>query len=268
MATTTVAPAPEAQPSLSAAGRVFGVFFSPKPTFEDIVRKPSWAAPVILLTLLSVVVCVALNQRINWQDYIAQQVEKSPRAAQMSAEQKAQQASVGAKYAPVFTYVFGVPAPFVFILILSLVMWGAYSLLGGISTNFSTSLSIIAHSFLVWSKHHFVSANSFPEAARHVRFGESGGRECRGVFAGRLGEMAGYAVQASGSFHVLDPDPHRHRLCRHQFAEDEGGQEHLDCLRLVVRLRGPSHGHCLDFLLKKTGTSAGRGPLPCYTEAV
>ena len=149
MATTTVAPAPEAQPSLSAAGRVFGVFFSPKPTFEDIVRKPSWAAPVILLTLLSVVVCVALNQRINWQDYIAQQVEKSPRAAQMSAEQKAQQASVGAKYAPVVTYVFGVPAPFVFILILSLVMWGAYSLLGGISTNFSTSLSIIAHSFLV-----------------------------------------------------------------------------------------------------------------------
>lgn len=149
MATTTVAPAPEAQPSLSAAGRVFGVFFSPKPTFEDIVRKPSWAAPVILLTLLSVVVCIALNQRMNWQDYIAQQVEKSPRAAQMSAEQKAQQASVGAKYAPVVTYVFGVPAPFVFILILSLVMWGAYSLLGGISTNFSTSLSIIAHSSLV-----------------------------------------------------------------------------------------------------------------------
>jgi len=149
MATTTVAPAPEAQPSLSATGRVFGVFFSPKPTFEDIVRKPSWAAPVILLTLLSVVVCIALNQRMNWQDYIAQQVEKSPRAAQMSAEQKAQQASVGAKYAPVVTYVFGVPAPFVFILILSLVMWGAYSLLGGISTNFSTSLSIVAHSSLV-----------------------------------------------------------------------------------------------------------------------
>jgi len=149
MATTTVAPAPEAQPPLSAAGRVFGVFFSPKPTFEAIVRKPSWAAPVILLTLLSVVVCIALNQRMNWQDYIAQQMEKSPRAAQMSAEQKAQQASVGAKYAPVFTYVFGVPAPFVFILILSLVLWGAYSLFGGISTNFSTSLGIVAHSFLV-----------------------------------------------------------------------------------------------------------------------
>lgn len=149
MATTTVPPAREAQPALSAAGRIFGVFFSPKPTFEDIVRKPTWIAPVVLLTLLSLVVCVALNQRMNWRDYVNQQMEKNPRAAQLSAEQREQQAEVGAKYAPIFTYVFGVPAPFVFILILSLVMWGTYNLFGGISTNFSTSMGIIAHSSLV-----------------------------------------------------------------------------------------------------------------------
>ncbi|PWT85250.1 MAG: hypothetical protein C5B56_14345 [Proteobacteria bacterium] len=150
MATTTVAPpAPEAQPALSGISRIFGVFFSPKPTFEDIVRKPTWIAPVILITVLSLVVCVVLNQRMNWRDYVSQQIDKNPRAAQLSAEQKEQQIEAGAKYAPIFTYAFGVPAPVVFVLVLSLVMWGAYSLLGGISTNFVTALGIIAHASLV-----------------------------------------------------------------------------------------------------------------------
>jgi hypothetical protein len=37
-------PEAQAQPqaSISPIGRIAGVFFSPKATFEDIVRKPSW----------------------------------------------------------------------------------------------------------------------------------------------------------------------------------------------------------------------------------
>ena len=56
MATTTSMPAPEAQsqPAISPIGRIIGVFFSPKTTFEDIVRKPSWVLPVALLTLFSI----------------------------------------------------------------------------------------------------------------------------------------------------------------------------------------------------------------------
>ena len=36
----------------------------------------------------------------------------------------------------------------VILLLVSLLMWGAYSLMGGISTNFNTSFSITAHVFL------------------------------------------------------------------------------------------------------------------------
>src|SRR5712691_3248497 len=39
---TTPAPAPEPQASISPFGRIIGVLFSPKSTFEDIARKPSW----------------------------------------------------------------------------------------------------------------------------------------------------------------------------------------------------------------------------------
>ena len=147
MATTPV-PAPEAQASISPLGRVIGVFFSPGKTFEDIVRKPSWMLPVLLTTILSIAVSFAINQRINWREFMSQQIEKSPRAANLSAEQKQQQIEGGAKFTPPFTYAIGVVGPILAVVIIGLVMWGAYSLLGGASTNFSTAMGITAHAFL------------------------------------------------------------------------------------------------------------------------
>src|SRR6202171_1015214 len=147
MATTTI-PAPEAQPAIGPFGRMIGVFFSPKATFEDIVRKPSWVLPVVLLTLFSIGVSFAINQRINWREFISQQMEKSPQAANMSAEQKEQRIEGGAKFSPPFTYAIGLLGPIIGILVVALVMWGAYNLLGGANANFGTSFAITAHAFM------------------------------------------------------------------------------------------------------------------------
>ena len=147
MATIPV-PAPEAQVSISPFGRVLGVLFSPGKTFEDIVRKPSWMLPIVLTTILSIAVSFSIDQRINWREFMSQQIEKSPRAAQMSAEQKQQQIEGGAKFSPAFTYAIGLLGPILGALVVSLVMWGAYSLLGGASTNFGTAFSITSHAFL------------------------------------------------------------------------------------------------------------------------
>jgi len=150
MATTTSMPAPEAQsqPAISPIGRIIGVFFSPKATFADIVRKPSWVLPVVLLTLFSIGVSFAINQRMNWREFISQQLEKSPQAANMSAEQKEQRIEGGAKISPPFTYAIGLLGPIMGTLVVALVMWGAYNLLGGANTNFGTSFAITAHAFL------------------------------------------------------------------------------------------------------------------------
>jgi len=149
---TTPTPMPEAQAQpqapISSLGRIVGVFFSPKATFEDIVRKPSWLLPVLLTTILSIGVSFAINQRMNWREFMSQQIEKSPRAAQLSAEQKQQQIEGGAKFTPIFTYAIGVCGPILATLIIGLILWGVYSLLGGISTNFSTAFGITAHAFL------------------------------------------------------------------------------------------------------------------------
>lgn len=147
MATIPV-PAPEAQAAISPFGRIVGVFFSPGATFEDIVRKPTWVLPVALLTLLSIGVSFSINQRINWREFMSQQIEKSPGAASMSAEQKQQRIEGGAKFSPPFTYAIGVLGPIIAVLLVTLVMWGSYNLLGGANTNFGTAFSITSHAFL------------------------------------------------------------------------------------------------------------------------
>lgn len=150
MATTTaVSPdAPQPQEQMSGFARAFGVLFSPGKTFADIVRKPSWLLPVAITTLLSIAVSVAINQRINWREFMSQQIEKNPRAAQLSQAQKDQQIEGGAKITPIVTYAIGAVGPIMGTLVIALVLWGAYSLLGGASTNFSTALGITSHAFM------------------------------------------------------------------------------------------------------------------------
>lgn len=150
MATTTSMPAPDAQarPAIGPFARIIGVFFSPKATFEDIVRKPSWVLPVILLTVLSIGVSFSINQRVNWREFMAQQIEKSPQSANMSAEQKEQRIEGGAKFSPIVTWVIGLCGPILFTLIVALFMWGAYNLLGGANTDFATSFAITTHAAL------------------------------------------------------------------------------------------------------------------------
>jgi hypothetical protein len=93
-------------------------------------------------------VSFSINQRINWRAYMSEQIEKNPAAANMSPEQKEQRIEGGAKFSPPFTYAIGLIGPILATLIVALVMWGGYNLLGGANTNFATSFGITAHAFL------------------------------------------------------------------------------------------------------------------------
>lgn len=150
MATTTaVSPdAPQPQAQMGALSRVFNVLFSPQKTFEDIVRKPGWLVPVLISTILSIAVCYVMATRVNWREYISQQMDKSPQAAQLTADQKQQRVEAGAKFTVPFLYAAGAIGPVLIALFFALVFWGAYSLLGGASTNFSTALAIASHAWL------------------------------------------------------------------------------------------------------------------------
>jgi Yip1 domain len=148
MATLPV-PVAEPQASISPLGRIIGVLFSPKPTFEDIARKPSWLLPVLISTILGIIATTTLNQRVDWREYIVQQIEKSPRAANLSAEQKQQQAEFFAKITVYIVYAVGVVGSVCFALIVAAVMMLAYNLLAGADAKFSQSLAIASHTLVV-----------------------------------------------------------------------------------------------------------------------
>jgi len=61
--------APEAPERVNSIGRIFGVLFSPKETFESIVRRPTWVLPVIISTVLAICVVALFTHRGGWPSF-------------------------------------------------------------------------------------------------------------------------------------------------------------------------------------------------------
>jgi hypothetical protein len=152
MGTTAVAPAPGGEPAkIGAMGRVIGVFFSPKPTFEDIARKPSWVLPLLILIVCSLAMNIVLANRVDWVTFTQQNIEKNKLAARqmegLDATQRdqaiARQAMIG-KYTRYVRGVIGFP---LLALIGSGIYMLAFNLLGGAGLKYSTvfSLASFAH---------------------------------------------------------------------------------------------------------------------------
>jgi Yip1 domain len=144
-------PVPAAEPPAASSpfGRVFGIFFSPQATFEDIARKPNWILPVILTTVLSILAVTALNQRMNWREFISQKIEQDPRASSLSADQKEKQVEISSKITLYIVYAAGVLGPAIMAVVVGAVMMLAFNLLAGAGATFLQSLAIAAYSGLV-----------------------------------------------------------------------------------------------------------------------
>lgn len=157
MATTTaVSPAaPEPQQHMSAISRVLGVFFSPGKTFRDIVEKPSWIVPMILMIVIWLGLCVALVKRADWVDYTKQQIEKNKFAASqienLPEEKKDAAYAQGAERSKFSQYVRGVIGWPLLILFSAAINFGAFKLIGGVRTKFSTAFAITVFAHLPMS---------------------------------------------------------------------------------------------------------------------
>src|SRR5262245_7042414 len=106
MVTTPVvasaAPEPPAPGPINHIGRLIGTFFSPKATFQSIAAQPSWLAPVLLMTVFGMITAVVMNQKVDWRDVASKRIEESPRAANLTPDQKERQLEMSAKVSPYF----------------------------------------------------------------------------------------------------------------------------------------------------------------------
>jgi hypothetical protein len=127
--------------------RLTGVLFSPKATFEDIAAKPSWALPLVIIVVLSVLVVAVFGQRVGWRGLVEKRINESSRTADMPADQKADAIERGAKFAPVVAYVSTIVAVPVAALIVAAVLMAVFNLVAGARVAFVQSLGIVTYSW-------------------------------------------------------------------------------------------------------------------------
>jgi hypothetical protein len=99
---------PEEEPQAKGLGegsRLTGVFFEPAKTFEDVAARPGFWVPLILVIVVSLGYMVLYGQHVGWERMIRQQMAASPQTAQLPPDQVEQRIQMGAKFAPIITYV-------------------------------------------------------------------------------------------------------------------------------------------------------------------
>jgi hypothetical protein len=74
--------------TMSTAETLTGIFFEPGRVFEALRERPKFLATSIVLLVLTITVTLVLFMRVDMGQFIREQMEKSPRNAQMTEEQK------------------------------------------------------------------------------------------------------------------------------------------------------------------------------------
>lgn len=152
MSTSPTVPTQDEPAKIGAMGRITGALFSPKETFADIARKPSWVVPVILMTLIAIGLNITLAQHVNWKKVVREQIERVPAAAQrfeqIPPDRRDQVFEQQALFAKIQRYVRGVVGTTFLVFFSGLIYWGAFRLLGGLKAKFMTAVGIVAHAAL------------------------------------------------------------------------------------------------------------------------
>jgi hypothetical protein len=80
---------------MSTPQTLIGIFFEPGRVFEALRSRPRFLVAGLILLLLTIGVTVALYKRVDMDQFIRQEMEKSPRNAEMPPEQKEMAVKIG-----------------------------------------------------------------------------------------------------------------------------------------------------------------------------
>jgi len=147
MATTTAA-VPETPQHIGAFGRIIGAIINPRPTFEDIARKPSWLLPLLLLIILSLSITYIFGKRVGWRAFMEKQLAQNSRVQQLTPEQREQTLETQVKVAPIIGYVFGVIGFPIVVVVIAAIFMGIFNATSSAALDFKTSLGVITHSYM------------------------------------------------------------------------------------------------------------------------
>jgi len=133
----------------SAAGRLIGVLVSPVKTFRSIAERPTWGVALAVILVISTVVGVLANQRIDPDDMrkmVQQQMEKR-QGGTVAPEQVDQGVEMGRKISSVTIWLIPVFVAAIYLIIAALFL-AAFRFFGGSEIPFKTSLATTVHAYI------------------------------------------------------------------------------------------------------------------------
>ncbi len=150
MGETAIAPPPPDQPpSESFFSKALGVFISPGQTFESIARRPDFLAPLIIMTVSSIVIIEAMLERVGIDRIIRRSLDLSGRAAQMTPEQIDQAIQRAGTITAVSMRAGGVIGVPIFLLVIAAVGILITNVIFGAKAKFKTCFSEVCYANLV-----------------------------------------------------------------------------------------------------------------------
>lgn len=141
-------PTVQAPEPVGSMGRIFGVLFNPKSTFESIVRRPSWLLPIVILCLLSVAVVGIFDKRGGWPAYFQHQDQTSSRFQQLTQQQQQQTLAAQVKYGPKAVYAEVLIVLPLAIIVIAAILLAMFNLVHGTQINFKTAFSIVSFAWV------------------------------------------------------------------------------------------------------------------------
>jgi len=147
MASATL-PSAEVPEHGNSFARIFGVLFSPKATFQSIVRQPTWVVPIILSCLVFLGTVGLFGHRGGWPSYFEKQLASNNRFQELPKDQQQRTLAAELKYGPPVAYAEGVIAPLVGALVMAAILLGLFKGLAGAQFGFKTSLGIVSYAWV------------------------------------------------------------------------------------------------------------------------
>jgi hypothetical protein len=141
----------DGQGGLSEIERVVDTFIAPTATFKDILRSTSWWLPFLLLLVSSVGTGLVVERRVGFEQVYENQVRMSPntqeRLANMSPEQKAQNARISVAATKYITYCSFVLIT-IFLAVYALILWASFNFGLGAKTTYGQVFAVTMYAAL------------------------------------------------------------------------------------------------------------------------
>lgn len=133
---------------MTELGRLTGIFWDPKPVYQDLAARPRWWVPILLTTAAALAYVAAFSHRIGWEQFLEQELRSNPRLQQLSVEQQREILARQTKFVGVAGYAGAAVGTAVVCVVVAAVFLFVFRVFGGAELGFRHSLSITAYSFL------------------------------------------------------------------------------------------------------------------------